>query len=142
MFFPNPLPETIFGGSKCQPMLKSAILDRFSIPLGSQNRPWSHMIGQKGVKKVSPSKYGDHPGADLVAIWRRKRSKDAFSSIWTRCLVDFGRIFNDFRLICCCYVSKFRRCLNINSLTPFHKHPHEKKTNPQATTSQTNKPYS
>ena len=32
------------------------------------------------------------PGADLVAICHRKRSKDAFSSICVRFLVDFGQI--------------------------------------------------
>ena len=36
------------------------------------------------------------PGADLGAIWRRKRSKDAFSSIWGRFLVDFFYGFDQF----------------------------------------------
>ena len=33
------------------------------------------------------------PGTDLGAIWYRKRSKEAFSSIWSRYLVEFGQIF-------------------------------------------------
>ena len=37
MILPNPLPEAIFRGPKCRPSLKSAVLDRFSIYLGSQN---------------------------------------------------------------------------------------------------------
>ena len=68
IFFPNALPETILRGSKCQPILKSAILDRFSIFLGPKTDPWSDMFGQKGSKRSSTPNAGDHPGADLVAI--------------------------------------------------------------------------
>ena len=92
MFFPNPLLEIIFRGSKCQPMRKNAILDRFSIFLGSQNRSLERHFLQKRLKRSSTFSQGVAPGADLVAIWRRKRSKDVFSSIWGRFLIDFGRI--------------------------------------------------
>ena len=53
----------------------------------------------KNHKKATTPNSGERPGADLGAIWRRKRSKDAFLSIWGRFLVDFGRMFNEFRLI-------------------------------------------
>ena len=90
MFFPNALPETIFRGAMCQPMLKSAILDRFSIFLGSKTDPWNDIFGQRGAKGRSPPLDLERPGADLGAIWRRKRSKDALSSILGHFLVDFG----------------------------------------------------
>ena len=47
----------------------------------------------------SRANYGNPPGADLNAIWRRKRSKVAFSSILGRFFVDFGWNFDEFRLI-------------------------------------------
>ena len=42
---------------------------------------------------MSP-KSGKHPGADLGAIWRRKRS---FLMDFERILVQFGVIFRDFQ---------------------------------------------
>ena len=53
----------------------------------------------KITKKRSPPLGWERPEADLGAIWHRKRSNDAFSSIWDRFSVDFGKIINDFRLI-------------------------------------------
>ena len=82
MFFPNPLPEAIFGGSKYQPILKSAILEPFWIQGGSKNRSPERHFRPKGLQKPSTPNRGERPGADLVAIWRRKRSKDAFLLIW------------------------------------------------------------
>ena len=49
----------------------------------------------KNHKKATTPNEGSHFGADLGAIWRRKRSKDVFSSIWDR----FGSIFNRFLTI-------------------------------------------
>ena len=54
------------------------------------NRPLKHHFTPKRIKKCSSATSVERPGADLVAIWRRKRSKDVFSSIWGRFLVDFG----------------------------------------------------
>ena len=51
------------------------------------------MVRQSGTPEVE----GNRPETDRVAIWRRKRSKDAFSSIWARSLVDFQKISYDFR---------------------------------------------
>ena len=92
MLFPNPLPETIFRGSKCQPMLKSAILDRFPNFLGVPKPTLGATFSAKRRQSGTPELCRTRPGSDLVAIWRRKRSKDTFVSIWDRFLIDFGRI--------------------------------------------------
>ena len=103
MFFPNPLPEAIFRGSKSQPILKSAILEPYWIQGGSKNRSPERHFRPKRLQKPSPPNNGERPGADLVAIWRRKRSKDAFLSIWLCFLLilegfwtNFGWILKDF----------------------------------------------
>ena len=103
MFFPNPLPETIFRGSKCPSMLTNTILDRFLIFLGSQNRPLNRQIWpenhKKGIRPNGPS----YSGTDLSAIRRWQRSTVVFSSFWDRFLTLFNRfyiIFNLFFQIC------------------------------------------
>ena len=69
------------------------------MPTYAQKRDIGQIVHFLGVPKSilgatfsAKTAAGDHPGADLVAIWRRKRSKDVFSSIWGRFLIDFGRI--------------------------------------------------
>ena len=99
MFFPNPLPEGIFRGSKCPSILKSTILERSAISRGAENGPIIPNNISKNDKKGSRANYGDPPGADLAAIWRRKRSKDEFASILGRFFVDFEWIVDEFRLI-------------------------------------------
>ena len=98
MFFPNPLPETIFGGSKCQPMLESMILEPFWIQGYPKNGPFGHHFRSEKLQKATTPNYQSRPGADLVATWRRKRSQNISSSISGRFLTDFGRVSNDFRL--------------------------------------------
>ena len=83
MFFPKPLPETIFGGSKRRSMLKSAILEPCWIPRGSQNRPLSHHFQPKWRRKAPTPNEGERPGADLGATWRRKRAKTTQAHILT-----------------------------------------------------------
>ena len=96
MFFPNPLPEVIFRGPCADLGPKVRFLMDFGSLLGSKMAPWSAIFGHKGAKRRTPPTGPDPPGPDLGAIWRRKRSKDAFSSIWDRFLVDFGTICYDF----------------------------------------------
>ena len=48
------------------------------------------------IDKRSSSKVGpERPGTDLGAIWRQKRSKDAFSLILVQLLVDVGRMLDN-----------------------------------------------
>ena len=46
--------------------------------------PRRTIFSQKGDQVVLVSPGGERPRADLCAIWRRKRSKDAFVLIWLR----------------------------------------------------------
>ena len=98
MFVQNPLLETIFGRSKCPSILKNAFFDRFLICPASQNRPLKRHVRPQSRQKGSPTDPGERPAADLDSIWRRKRSKDAFVSIWDRFLIDFGRICDELRM--------------------------------------------
>ena len=81
------------------------------------NRSQVNIFCQNCTKRWSTLSRPEHPGADLGAIWRRKRSKDAFSSIWGRFFVDFRRILEGFWTILdrCLIISSFkcsfRRCL-------------------------------
>ena len=117
MLFPNTLPEVIFGGSKRQSKPKSVILDGFWTPAGLENGPLEHHFRPKRRQKATTPNYRKRLGADLGAIWRRKRSKDAFSSIWGRFLVNFRRILEGFWtildrfLIISSFKFSFRRCL-------------------------------
>ena len=143
MFFPNSLPDTTFRGSKRPSMLTSMILDRFSIFQGSKKRPLAHHFPPKIVPECTGKSREERPGANLDAIWRRKRSKDAFSSIWGRFLIDFGRIFEQFSEHVECYFSKFQRRINTNSLTCVRKIPHHetcKSTMKQSSKPQPHKP--
>jgi hypothetical protein len=64
-------------------------------------RKWPHKPKQyfKKSSKIQKLSSRNHAGADLGAIWRRKRSKDACSSIWCRFFVDLGWFLDNFRLI-------------------------------------------
>ena len=85
MFFPAPLLEIVVRGTRRRSRPKSAILNRFWVPAGSKMAPWSAIFGQKGAKIKGYLANGTkRPGADLGAIWRRKRSKDPFLTIWGR----------------------------------------------------------
>ena len=56
MFFRNPLPESILGGSSCQPKLKSAILDPLLTHSGSKNSHSKRNVRQKRPQKpITPS---------------------------------------------------------------------------------------
>ena len=93
MLFQNPLPDTTFRGSKCPSMLVSEIFSGFRAPAGRQNYPLEWHFPPKNVPGCTGKSREERPGADLGAIWCRIRSKDTFSSIWGRFLIDFGRIF-------------------------------------------------
>ena len=93
MYFRNPLPEGIFGGSRCQPMLQSTILRLFWIQGGSTSE---HFQRKRRVKSTTPNDWV-RPGVNLVAIWRQKRSEDAFVSILSR---SPRKILHNFRWIC------------------------------------------
>ena len=99
MFFPSPIPEGIFRGSKCPSILKSTILERSAISQGTKNGSKNPNNISKIDKKRSPPVEWERPEADLGAIWWRRRSKDEFSSIWGHFWIDLGRIFDKFRLI-------------------------------------------
>ena len=96
MFFPNPLPEVIFRGTLRRSRPNSAIFTGFWDPAGFQTELLERHFLPKRRQKGSTPNAGERAGADLGAIWRRKRSKDALSSIWGRFLLDFGRIFEQF----------------------------------------------
>ena len=73
-------------------MLKSPILDRFSIFLGGGKMTVGLNIRPKNRLFGFLLSCGTALEADLVAIWHRKPSTDAFSSIWDR----FGWIWEGF----------------------------------------------
>ena len=50
----------------------------------AQNDPWKTTFRPKDGPKGYPANDPERPGADLGAIWRRKRSKDVFFSIGDR----------------------------------------------------------
>ena len=56
----------------------------FGTPLGPTMVPWNAIFDQKGAKRRTPPTEGERPGADLGAIWRTKKSNDAFVSVWRR----------------------------------------------------------
>ena len=94
--FPKPLPNSIFGGSKCPSSLENSFLDRFSIFKGSRNRPLGRPFWPKRLQKATTPNYTTRVGADLDAIWHRKRSEDIFWLIWARFFTDFGWFWKDF----------------------------------------------
>ena len=77
-FCSNPLLELIFRGGLRRSIHKSVFFIGFWTPAGSQNVCFELHFRQSGVKKRSTPNGPERPGADLGAIWRRKRSKDAF----------------------------------------------------------------
>ena len=85
-FFPNPLPEAIFGGSRCPSRLPCPIFDRFPIFQGSQNGALARHFRPKRRQKGYPANDANPPGADLGAIWCRKHYKIAFLMIRDRFL--------------------------------------------------------
>ena len=97
MLFPNTLPEIIIGGSKCQSKPKSKIFDWFWIPAGLENDPLEHHFPPKRLQRSTSFSGPSHHGADLFAICCRKRSKDAFSSIWVRFCWILEGFWKDFK---------------------------------------------
>lgn len=81
---------------------------------------------EKGCQKVTRRSCPKRPGADPCAIWRRKRSNDAFSLIWGRFLsilegfyTNLGLIFHDFLMIFNIFYITFCVLLNKSALTCF-----------------------
>ena len=99
MFFPTTLPERILRGPKCPSKLKNTILERSAISQAAENGPINPNNISINHKQATTPNSGERPGEDLGAIWRRKCSKDAFSSISGRFFVDFGRVLDNVRLI-------------------------------------------
>ena len=58
MFFPEPFPETIFGGPKRRSMLESIVLDPFWKFGGPKMNPFQ----QFGAKKIIKNNGGNLPG--------------------------------------------------------------------------------
>ena len=78
-FCSNPLLELIFRGGLRRSIHKSVFFIGFWTPAGSQNVCFELHFRQSGVKKRSTPNGPERPGADLGAIWHRKRPKDALS---------------------------------------------------------------
>ena len=111
-FFPKPLPETIFRGSKCRSCLKSTVLEPFWNLGGSEKRPLERHFRPKSRKKIKVFPGGSRPGADLGVRWSQKRCISCFffiSSpfgivlrfIFVFCLISgsiFGNFGTDFRI--------------------------------------------
>ena len=89
MFFPNPLPETIFRGSKCQPILDGAILEPFWIQGGPKNGPIGHRFRPPWRQKWYPGSLrkpsASRPGRDLAP-----------KTVQEHIFIDLGSIFNRF----------------------------------------------
>ena len=65
-------------------------------PRWAQNGPLErHFHSKIRLLRGLPS-YGERPRADLGATWRRKRSKDASSSIWSRFWSMLERLWTNF----------------------------------------------
>ena len=100
--FSDPLPKSIFRWSKCQPIRKSAVLDRFSVFLGSQKRYSEHNFRAKTWKRGCPAIRGNHLGADLGGIWRRNLSKTYLywsGVVFNRFWKGFGPIWDGLSMI-------------------------------------------
>ena len=91
--FSHEIFDVVFGG-----VLGAFGLDLGAIldPRGSKNPPLERHFQPKRLQMSSTPIYGDRPGADLGAIWRRKRSKDAFPSIWGSDWKYFESIWDGF----------------------------------------------
>ena len=92
MFFPNHLPEVMFGGSRCQPMLKSAILDPFWIQGVPIMAPLDAILGQNGSKRLRPRM----PEALPEPTWARFGAKNCPRTYFDRLLMNFGQVFDGF----------------------------------------------
>ena len=76
--------------------ISEKIFKGFMVPAGFQNDLLERHFPPKKVPKCIRESYPDSPGDDLGAICSRIRSKEAFSSIWARFLIDFDKIFEQF----------------------------------------------
>ena len=92
IFFPKPLPESIFRGSKSELSLKSLILERSAISRGPKMAPYSQIIFLKITKRRQPGMRK----ATLEATWARYGAENAPKSYFHRSGVVFVRFLNDF----------------------------------------------
>ena len=96
MLFPNSLPDDIFRRSKCQPILKSRILEPFSTPRGCQNDSFERHFQpkwlSKGVIAFVPGPPWSRPGRNLAPKTLQGSIFVDLGSFWD----DFGRILNKF----------------------------------------------
>ena len=95
--FSEPLPKSILRVSKCQFIHKSAVLDRFSVFQGSQNRP----LGLHFRPKSRNFCWNRRTGRVLEPTWARFGAENAPRIHSYRHGYVFGRFGIDFWLILC-----------------------------------------
>ena len=114
MFFPNPFPEAIFRGSKCQPILKNTILEPFSISNGSQKRPLERHFRPKSIQKRGTPSCVERPGGVQDATCDPKRPRDRFLQILDKFWPDVGAFL---RILNSCCID-----FGIDFATTLHRH--------------------
>ena len=92
VFFRTHTQSPLFEGQSARLCSQVRFWTDFRFSRCPKNDPWTAIFNPTGAKRCSTLSRPEHPGADLGAMWRRKRSKDALSSIWGGFLVDFGWI--------------------------------------------------
>ncbi len=83
MFFPNPFQRPLLTVQSS--MYAQKFWERFStLPQASRNGHLGHQFQPKSIQNHNPTTDGDPRGADLGAIWRRKRPQNQFFKIFQR----------------------------------------------------------
>ena len=80
-YFSKPRSGGPFSRTLRRSRSKSVIFNRCGVPAGVQKEPFEHNFRRKRPHKITQPSWMNPPGADLGAIWRRKRAKDAFPQI-------------------------------------------------------------
>ena len=92
MFFPTPLPEGIFRGSKCPSILKSTILERSAISWRAENGP----INPNNISKSHLKSKNFRPGSVLEPTWARFGAENAPRTHFHRYGIVFCSILEGF----------------------------------------------
>ena len=111
MFFPNPLPEGIFGGPKCRFMLKSAILGQLPIFREPQNGPLERHFRAKRSPKSKLFCTGSLP----EPTWARHATQNGPRTHFHRFWMDFGWSFMRCWMIFACFFNDCSYIFGINS---------------------------
>ena len=98
-FVPQPSSRGDIRGTQHRFNTNNYFFYGFWVPPIPQNGCLKRNLQSKRQFFVTQRSWAQRPGADLGAIWHRKRSKVAFASILGRFFIDFGWIFDEFRLI-------------------------------------------